>query len=279
MKRLYYGLGKRKFAEWILLAVFVLFFYGPLFNMLTLSFAGKYEYPDVIPQTYGLKWWDYILSKGQMLESITTSLLLAVVVTVISLLICLPAAYAIARYQFKGRSFVRLSFLLTNAFPKMGIYTAMAVIFYKLNLIGTFTGVVLVHVVNTMMFMVWIPSGAFRTVHIQQEESARDAGASALQVFFKITMPMAWPGIVVASLYTFLGSMEEAQGSLLIGLPNIHTMPSELYGIIMSFPDTAGAVFAVILLIPSVLLLIVFRKYLSAEALSKMDLKCEVCHE
>ena len=268
MKRLYYGLGKRKFAEWILLAVFVLFFYGPLFNMLTLSFAGKYEYPDVIPQTYGLKWWDYILSKGQMLESITTSLLLAVVVTVISLLICLPAAYAIARYQFKGRSFVRLSFLLTNAFPKMGIYTAMAVIFYKLNLIGTFTGVVLVHVVNTMMFMVWIPSGAFRTVHIQQEESARDAGASALQVFFKITMPMAWPGIVVASLYTFLGSMEEAQGSLLIGLPNIHTMPSELYGIIMSFPDTAGAVFAVILLIPSVLLLIVFRKYLSAEALS-----------
>ena len=268
LKRLYYGLGKRKFAEWILLAVFVLFFYGPLFNMLTLSFAGKYEYPDVIPQTYGLKWWDYILSKGQMLESITTSLLLAVVVTVISLLICLPAAYAIARYQFKGRSFVRLSFLLTNAFPKMGIYTAMAVIFYKLNLIGTFTGVVLVHVVNTMMFMVWIPSGAFRTVHIQQEESARDAGASALQVFFKITMPMAWPGIVVASLYTFLGSMEEAQGSLLIGLPNIHTMPSELYGIIMSFPDTAGAVFAVILLIPSVLLLIVFRKYLSAEALS-----------
>lgn len=118
------------------------------------------------------------------------------------------------------------------------------------------------------MFMVWIPSGAFRTVHIQQEESARDVGASPLQVFFKITMPMAWPGIVVASLYTFLGSMEEAQGSLLIGLPNIHTMPSELYGIIMSFPDTAGAVFAVILLIPSVLLLIVFRKYLSAEALS-----------
>ena len=155
MKRLYYGLGKRKFAEWILLAVFVLFFYGPLFNMLTLSFAGKYEYPDVIPQTYGLKWWDYILSKGQMLESITTSLLLAVVVTVISLLICLPAAYAIARYQFKGRSFVRLSFLLTNAFPKMGIYTAMAVIFYKLNLIGTFTGVVLVHV-------------GFQVVHFEQ---------------------------------------------------------------------------------------------------------------
>ena len=55
MKRLYYGLGKRKFLEWILLAVFLLFFYGPLFHMLTLSFAGDYEYPDAVPHTFSLK--------------------------------------------------------------------------------------------------------------------------------------------------------------------------------------------------------------------------------
>lgn len=244
MRRLYFSLGKNKFWEYVLLALFLLFFYGPLMNMLLLSFAGDYEYPDVIPRSYGFKWWDYVLSKAQLVQSIGTSLVLAVVVTLLSLAVCLPAAYALARYPFRGRSAVRLSFLLTNAFPKMGIYTAMAVIFYKLNLIGTFAGVVLVHIVNTMMFMVWIPSGAFRTVHIQQEESARDVGASPLRTFLMVTLPMAKPGIIVASLYTFLGSMEEAQGSLLIGLPNVHTMPSELYGIIMSFPDTAGAVFA-----------------------------------
>lgn len=268
MRRIFYGLGKWKFIEYMFFVIFLLFFYGPLLNMVSLSFAGQYEYPDVIPRTYGLKWWEYILDKSQMLESIASSLALAVTVTAVSLVICLPAAYAIARFRFKGRSLVRLSFLLTNAFPKMGIYTAMAVIFYKFHLIGTFQGVVLVHIVNTMMFMVWIPSGAFRTVHIQQEESARDVGAGPVRTFFLITLPMARPGIIVASLYTFLGSMEEAQGTMLVGLPNIHTMPSELYGIIMSYPETAGAVFAVILLIPSAILLIVFRKYLSANALS-----------
>jgi putative spermidine/putrescine transport system permease protein len=267
-KRMRYTLGKNKFWEYIFFLIFMLFFYGPIFNMFLLSFANKYEYPNIVPQTYGLKWWDYVLSKAQLVQSIGTSLVLAVTVTLISLAVCLPAAYALARFSFKGRSFVRLSFLLTNAFPKMGIYTAMAVIFYKFNLIGTFTGVVLMHIVNTMMFMVWIPSGAFRSVHIQQEESARDVGASPLRAFFMVTLPMAKPSIIVASLYTFLGSMEEAQGTLLIGLPNIHTMPSELYGIIMSFPDTAGAVFAMILLIPSILLIIVFRKYFSAESLS-----------
>lgn len=131
MRRLYFSLGKNKFWEYVLLALFLLFFYGPLMNMLLLSFAGDYEYPDVIPRSYGFKWWDYVLSKAQLVQSIGTSLVLAVVVTLLSLAVCLPAAYALARYPFRGRSAVRLSFLLTNAFPKMGIYTAMAVIFYK----------------------------------------------------------------------------------------------------------------------------------------------------
>ena len=76
MRRLYFSLGKNKFWEYVLLALFLLFFYGPLMNMLLLSFAGDYEYPDVIPRSYGFKWWDYVLSKAQLVQSIGTSLLL-----------------------------------------------------------------------------------------------------------------------------------------------------------------------------------------------------------
>ena len=269
MKRLYYGLGRRKFIEYILFAVFILFFYGPLCNMLILAFAGEYEYPDVIPQTYGFKWWDYVLSRDNLLSSITTSFLVAVLATAISLAICLPAAYAISRIKFKGRKLVMFSFLLTNAFPKMGIYTAMAVVFYQLNLMGTLPGVLLVHIVNTMLFMTWIPAGAFRNVHQQQEEAARDAGAGPVRTFFQITLPMAFPGIAVAAIYTFLASLEESQGTMLIGLPNIKTMPVELYGIILDFPATFCAVFAIILLIPSIILLVLLRKYVGPDTLSK----------
>ena len=60
MRRLYYTLGKNKFWEYIVGAVFLLLFYGPLVHMLFLSFAGEYQYPDVIPQTYGFRWWEYI---------------------------------------------------------------------------------------------------------------------------------------------------------------------------------------------------------------------------
>lgn len=105
-----------------------------------------------------------------------------------------------------------LSFLLTNAFPKLGIYTSIGILFYKYNLMGTLLGVVIIHMINSMMFMVWLPCSAFQAVHKQQEEAARDVGAGPIRTFFQVSFPMAMPGIMVATLYTFLGSMEEAPG-------------------------------------------------------------------
>lgn len=65
----------------------------------------------------------------------------------------------------------------------MGLYISIGILFYRLNLMGTFVGVIIIHVLNSMMFMTWIPSGAFRGVYRQQEESARDAGAGPFRTF------------------------------------------------------------------------------------------------
>ena len=134
---------------------------------------------------------------------------------------------------------------------------------------GTYAGVIIIHMINSMMFMVWLPSSAFRNVHRQQEEAARDAGASPVRTFFKVTLPMAMPGIAVATLYTFLGSMEEAQGTMLVGLARIQTMPVAMYGIVLdSSAIQIGAVCAILLIIPSALLIFVMRKYIGPEAIA-----------
>ena len=162
-----------------------------------------------------------------------------------------------------------LSFLLTNAFPKLGIYTSIAVLFYKYNLMGTYTGVIIIHMINSMMFMVWLPASAFRSVHRQQEEAARDVGAGPVRTFFKVTLPMAMPGISVATLYTFLGSMEEAQGTMLVGMARVQTMPVAMYGIVLdSSAVQIGAVFAILLIIPSAVLIFAMRKYIGPEAIA-----------
>lgn len=259
-------LGKGKVVEFILLAIFLLFFFGPLLNLLLLAFSGEWQYPDALPKSWSLEWWSFVLADESIVRSVWLSFLIAAIVTMISLIICIPAAYAFARISFPLRRFFLFSFLLTNAFPKMGLYVAIAVLFYQYNLMNTFIGIILIHLINTLMLMTWIPSAAFENVHRSQEESARDAGASPLKVFWYITLPMAKPGIIVASVFTFLSSLDEAQGTLLVGIPDYKTMPVIMYSIIADYPSTAGAVFSVILTLPTIILLFAARKFVGADS-------------
>jgi len=229
-RRFYHAVGKKHFWEFIILAVFLLFFYGPLINMFMLAFADTYEVPAVLPQEWGFKWWKFVLEQKSLRSSILQSYGVAIITTICSMVLCIPAAYSIARFKFPGRKLFMLSFLLTNAFPKLGIYTSIGILFYRYNLMGTLIGVVIIHMINSMMFMVWLPA--------------------------------------VATLYTFLGSMEEAQGTMLVGLARIKTMPVEMYGIILDYPGQAGAVFSILLIIPSIILIFAMRKYIGPEAIA-----------
>ncbi|MDR1903117.1 MAG: ABC transporter permease subunit [Treponema sp.] len=267
-KRFYFAVGKKKFWEFVILAIFLLFFYGPMLNLIMLAFANTYEVPAVIPQEFGFKWWKFIFSQKNLVSSISLSFIFAIVTTIVSMLLCIPAAYAIARFHFPGRRIFMLSFLLTNAFPKIGLYTSIGILYYRYNLIGTFLGVVIIHMINTMMYMVWLPAGAFGNVHRQQEEAARDVGAGPFRTFMKVTFPMAMPGIAVASIYTFLGSMEEMQGTFLVGVPQYRTMPVQMYSVISEYAVMAGAVFAITLMIPTVIFLIAMRKYIGPSAIA-----------
>lgn len=262
------ALGRRKLLEFFLLVVFVFFFMGPLINLALLAFSGRWQYPAPLPQSWSLEWWTFVLTKDEVVESIGLSFLIATVVTVLSVVICIPAAYAFARIRFPLSRFFLFSFLLTNAFPKMGLYVSIAVLFYKVGLMNTFMGIVLIHMVNTLMFMTWIPASAFKSVHQAQEESARDVGAGPFRVFWHITLPMALPGIIVASIFTFLNSLDEAQGTFLVGMPDYKTMPLIMYSIIEDYPSTAGAVFSIILTLPTIVLLLAAKRFINADIMS-----------
>ncbi|QHT59638.1 ABC transporter permease subunit [Paenibacillus lycopersici] len=268
MRWYFKALGTRKIIEFLVLALFVIFFLGPLLNLAILAFTGQWTYPDPLPHQWSLKWWSFVFKQDDIPQSIALSFLIAAIVTGLSIVLCIPAAYAFARIRFPLSRFFLFSFLLTHAFPKMGLYVSIAVLFYKLGLMNTLLGVVLIHMINVLMFMTWIPTAAFKNVHRAQEESARDVGAGPLRVFFKITLPMALPGIIVASVFTFLNSLDEAQGTFLVGIPNYRTMPVIMYSIISDYPAYAGAVFSIILTAPTIILLLAAKRFVSADVMS-----------
>lgn len=253
----------------LLVVVLALFILGPLLWLGIRAFATGWTYPHLGPDGWTLHWWREVLADGKLSSSIGLSLAFAGTTIAVSALICLPAAYAFARFDFPGRRFFLIGLFATNAFPKMGLFVALAALFYAFNLMTTFTGVVIVHVLGTVVFMTWIPAAAFGSVPRSLEEAAQDAGAGKLRVFFSITLPMALPGILVAIIMSFLASFDEAQGTYLVGAPVFYTMPTEMYSLVLNYPRQVAAVFSILLSTPSVVLLLLVRKHIMGGQLAE----------
>ena len=251
----------------IVLTIVIVF---PLLVVGTWAFTNVWRYPSVIPQEFGLRYWFTTLARADVWSSISMSISLACMVTFLSALICLPAAYAFARLSFPGRNILFFSFLAGQAFPKFGLLVAIAGIFLQLNLIGTFWGVVLIQLVGTLLFMIWIPVAAFQAVDRRMEEAARDVGASPVRVFWSITLPQAGPTIAAAVMLTFVNTFYETEGAWLIGAPAVRTMPVLMISFINNQPVIQfGAVLSVLLWVPSFFAILFARRVISSGSFAR----------
>jgi putative spermidine/putrescine transport system permease protein len=255
--------------EIVIVVALVVFMLGPIVWLALRAFSATWRYPQLLPSDWTLKWWRSVFDDRNLANSIKLSFYFAPVVTAASAVICLPAAYAFSRFNFPGRRVLLISLFATNAFPKIGLYISMAGVFYSLNLMGTFLGVVIVQLIGTIVFMTWIPAAAFSAIPRSLEEAARDVGAGPLRVFFRVTFPLAAPGILVAMILSFLASFDEAQGTFLVGIPNYITMPTEMYTLVLNYPEQAAAVFSILLAIPSVILMSFARKHVMGGKLAE----------
>lgn len=242
----------------------------PLFVVAGWAFAEVWRYPSILPQKWGTRFWAATLSRNDVWQALFTSLSLSTTVTAISAAICLPAAYAFARLKFPGRDIFFMSFLTVHAFPKFGLYITIATIFLGLGLVGSFWGVVLIQLVNTLMFMIWIPVAAFQGVDRRLEEAARDVGAGPFRVFVAVTLPQVMPAIVAALLLTFVGTFYETEGAWLIGAPNVRSMPILMISFINNQMIVQyGAVLSVFLWVPSFAAMLFARRFLGPQALGR----------
>ena len=138
--------------------------------------------------------------------------------------------------------------------PGWGCTSPSRILFYHIEPHGgPFAGVIIIHMLNSMMFMTWIPSGAFWARTGSRRICQGDAGAAYPFRHFSGSR-FRWPcrSIAVASVFTFLGSLEEAQGTLVVGFPPGSSILLELYGVIMEYPLTGTKVRSLILILPTV---------------------------
>jgi putative spermidine/putrescine transport system permease protein len=265
MKRFNQG----RIAVNLFIALLAFFILGPIVWLALHAFTSGWTYPNLYPDGVTLHWWSKVFLDSALKTAIKNSLLISPIVVLLSMAICLPAAYAAGRMNYFGRKSFMVGIFSANSFPKIGLFAAIATLYYALNLMGTIMGVIIVQLLGTIIYMTWIPAAAFAAVPKNLEEAARDAGASKFTVFKTITLRMALPGILVAIVMSFLASFDEAQGTYLVGAPNIYTMPTEMYSLVQNYPIQVAAVFSLLLALPSVLLLGLARKHIMGGQLAE----------
>ncbi|MBP1843194.1 ABC-type spermidine/putrescine transport system permease subunit II [Rhizobium petrolearium] len=255
----------------IVFGLMAFFIFGPLFNMLLWTVAEKWYFPYSFPLEYGFGSWAKVFApRGGALESLTNSLIVALLTVVVSLLLAIPAGYALARLKLPLRGLILLAFLIPQAFPNLTVYVNVARIFYEIGLNGTIPGVVLVHVSHGLVYAVWIATAAFSAIDVELEQAARNIGAGAMRTFLDVTLPLAAPGLMASAIFVFLESLDEFTGSYFVGAPDVNMLPLLLYTAGAGGNYQIASITALLLLVPSLVFMAVVERFLKADVLSRV---------
>ena len=180
---------------------------------------------------------------------------------VLSLLIGVPAGYAMARYLFRGRGSYQLFLLLTRALPIVVLSVPLARLFLTAGLYDTTYAVTLLHTALALPTTVLITAAIFVAVPRDHEEAAQIFGASPLRAFVQVTMPQALPGIAAAAMFTFVMSWNEVLGAAILTL-NQRTLPAQVLSTLGDSPLAFRFAGGFALVLPALLFVAVMRRYL-----------------
>jgi putative spermidine/putrescine transport system permease protein len=230
------------------------------------AFSRQWFYPQLVPRTWSLEAWQRIFSsRSRLPEALLSSAVTAIAVTLASIVIGLPAARALGMVQFRGKRIVELLIFAPTMVPPLAVGMGLSINFLRLGLGGTLLGVGLVHLVPVMPYVVLTLAGVFANYDPAYEEQARTLGAGPWAVFWRITLPAIFPGIVVAGLFAFLISWSQYVLTLLIGSGRIITLPMLLFSSIPGGDNATIAAQSLLFIGPALLILLVTSRYLSGE--------------
>lgn len=249
----------------VILLIFLLL--TPLLAFLFNAFSFRWFYPQLFPDELSMRAWESTFAANSKVpEALLTSTILAVGVTLSSVIIGLPAARALGLYSFRGKRVIEFLIISPTIVPGIAVAMGLNINFIRWGLSGNLLGVGLVHLVPVMPYVVLTLSGVFANYNPEFEQQARSLGAGTLATFWYVTLPAVFPGIVVASLFAYLISWSQYILTFLVGAGQVITMPVLLFSIASGTNNALTAAMSLVFVAPSILILILTARYLSGKS-------------
>lgn len=263
---------REKNGNWLcrLIAVLVmLFLLAPLVVIVIASFTptALITFP---PQGFSLKWYSNIFqSSTHFMDGLANSLKVGLLATALDIFLGVTAALSICRYDFRGKN------VLLNYFSSPMYVPSVALAFVLLQVysqMGGIPGMARIFIGHFLIILPYIVRNTVSVLHVFNwtlEDAATSLGANPVQVFFKITIPIAKPGILAGALLAFLYSFDEVALSSLLSSPKFITLPIRIMNYMeLTFDPTLAAISTLLILV-SLILIILMEKFVGLDMFVK----------
>lgn len=200
----------------------------PFYWMVTTSLKTQAEalaVPPVWVFSLTLSHYTDALFQHQVGASLINSLIVASSTTVLAIVLGTPAAYALARFEFRGKKDLWFWFISNRMVSPVVLAVPIFLIATQLDLIDTHIVLMLLYLTFSLPIVVWICTDQFRNIPIELDEAARLDGASPWRIFWRINLPLAMPGIVVSAIFAFIFSWNDLLYALVLTRSDAVTSP------------------------------------------------------
>ncbi|MFN8518841.1 MAG: carbohydrate ABC transporter permease [Chloroflexota bacterium] len=251
----------------VLVLAALAFFLFPVYWLLATSLQAPKDVftapPKLVFQptldNFASVWRDYDVA-----DYLRNSIVIAAGSTALSLVLGVPAAYALARTGSPGLQRLAWFFLVVRMVPPIAMLLPLYLLMRDLRVLGTYQAVIVVNTVLNSAFVVWMLRAVFAELPIETEEAARCDGASRWGTFWRVALPLARPGIIASALFCILFSWNDFLFALLLTSPATKTLPVALLATFSSTDIVWGqlAVMSIITVLPVVLAAIALNRKL-----------------
>lgn len=205
----------------------------------------------------------FLLGFQGVVSALINSLAVAGMTMVISIALGAPAGYAIARYEFRGKTAFRMLIMLTRAFPLPLLALPLAVLFIRSGVDDTLWGLAMVHTMLALPFAVLITYSLFSGVPVELEEAAWVFGCNKWQAFLRVVLPLAAPGLAASAVFAFVISWNEVFAAAVLTIEN-RTLTAFLLQSLNTSPVYLKFAGGALLVVPAAIFMFLIRKHLFA---------------
>ncbi|WP_125154260.1 ABC transporter permease [Clostridium rectalis] len=258
---------KNKFLVIFSILVYI-FLFAPLIIIAVTAFGGE-SYIAFPPKNISLKWFINIFNSQTFMETLKTSMEISLIATIFALVIGVPAAYSLSRFNFRGKIILKNFFFSPVIIPGIVVgFSLFQFMIIKLKL-PIYISLLIGHTIVIIPYIIRVIASSLEGFDYAIEEAAMSLGASRVETFLKIVFPNITSGVIAAFMLAFINSFNNVPVSIFLTGPGISTLPISMMSYVEYNYDPTVSALSVLLMVMTVIVMFIVEKTLGLSYFSK----------